>query len=739
MPSLRVFIPSLVFVLAVLAAGPSASLPAMAQAAADVATLPHIVAVPAELASSHFVVTVGDAHSPVFHAVAGYYLLNFEVTGPTRITVTADDPHYWDRGVEVQPMRLGIRPQRDGATISFVLDGPTKLSITRPGDFFFNSEMLFLFANHPPDETITAQTPGVRYYGPGVYHENIDAHSGDHIYIAAGAVIYGSLNVWDVHDVSVSGLGTLIYSGPQDPDTDQGWMHKRNWHVIVMDKARNIHVEGITGIVRSRTWMVQMKDSHDIVFRNIKIIGGSPNNANQDGMDWLGGGDTLVDDSFFRAADDVFAMQGNWDGYSEAAMLTPGHLVSNIVVQNSILSTSVSNIVRLGWPRKSFDSTGFTMRNSDVIQMGVGGCGTPFALFEIWADPGGKGEHSDIHFEDIRLDNWYSLTQIEQPNPGVQNIDFNRIAAMDGAAMTPSTLLGDVSGVSFHNVNVSGTELVTSDAGIPLEVLDGAAEPQYKNDSEAGFRYSGKAIHPNRRVKFTAPALPGVHYSWSFGDGTFASGRVVHHRFPDGAGTLLDGSGRFRVLLSATDVQGHVTWSSESLVVGKDIHKAVKLHMMLPGLKPVQPHALQSPNLDSSASQPPDPQGGQDSGPGVQSRAVASASQRDVAGYLRVPVTGGYTITLLTSTTASLSVDGERATNREQHAQVCGSEGNAVQAIHVSIVLQRGDHRIETLRGPEIENAASVAGAPVIEWEGPGIGRALVPASALFHEPDPGQ
>ena len=722
-PSVRAFIPCFLLMLAVLLTGRSSALPAAAQAAASVASLPRIAAVPAELASRHFIVTVGAAHSPVFHAVAGYYLLNFEITGPTRITVTADDPHYWDRGVEVQPMRLGIRPQRNGATISFTVDGPTKLSITRPGDFFFNSEMLFLFANHPPGEMITAQTPGVRYYGPGVYHENIDAHSGDHIYIAAGAVIYGSLNVWDVHDVTVSGLGTLIYSGPQDPDTDQGWIHKRNWHVIVMDKARDIHIEGITGIVRSRTWMVQMKDSHGIVFRNIKIIGGSPGNANQDGMDWLGGGDTLVDDSFFRAADDVFAMQGNWDGYTEKAMLTPGHLVSNIVVQNSVLSTSISNIVRLGWPRKSFESHGFTMRNSDVIQMGVGGCGTPFALFEIWANPGGKGEHSDIHFDDIRLDNWYSLVQLEEPNPGVQHVDFNRIAAMDGMAIVPSTLLGDVSGVSFHDVNVSGTEQVTSDAGIPLDVLDGAAEPQYSNGGEAGFRYSGGMIRPNRRVKFTAPRVTGVQYSWSYGDGSFATGRVVRHAFPDDAGTLLDGSGRFRVLLSATDAQGHVTWSSESVVVSRDVHKSVKLHMPLPGLGPVQPPDLRTPNsLD-----------GRKLSSEVQSKAAAAAFRRNVAGYLRVPVKGGYTFTLFTSTTASLSVDGVRATSREQYAQVCGSEGNAVQAIQVSVVLERGYHQIEIRRGAGLENAASVGGAPVIAWEGPNIGRALVPASNLFH------
>ena len=48
-----------------------------------------------------------------------------------------------------------------------------------------------------------------------MHHENIDAHDGDRIYLAAGAVVFGSLNLWQVHDVHVSGGGTIIYDGPR--------------------------------------------------------------------------------------------------------------------------------------------------------------------------------------------------------------------------------------------------------------------------------------------------------------------------------------------------------------------------------------------------------------------------------------------------------------------------------------------------------------------------------------------
>jgi hypothetical protein len=669
-------------------------------AQARASTPRRLAQIPVEITSSHFTVTVNGVSSLVIHAASGYYLLNFEISGPAQITVEAEDPHYWDSGVEVQPMRLGIRPHRDGASISFPIEGPAKLSIVRPNDHFADSEMLFLFANQPDASGIRSETPGIRYYGPGFHRENIDAHSGDRIYLAAGAVVFGSLNIWQVQDVHVSGLGTIVYDGPQNPDHDEGWIHKPNWHAIVMDNASDIHIEGITAIVRSRTWMVQMRDSHGIQFRNVKIIGGSPGNANQDGMDWLGGGDTLVQDCFIRAADDIFAMYGNWDGYSEEALTAPGHEVGNITIENSVLSTSISNVVRMGWPKKVFDSHGFTLRNSDVIHMGVGGCGVPFAVFELWADPGGKGRHSGILLDNIRLDEWYSLAQVRQPNPGIRGIKFSNIWAMDGPGLAPSVLKGDVAGIAFGGVNLGSGE-VLKNSDLPIELTDGAEQPHYEGAVlDAGFAYSTGLIHPGSKVVFTAKNQPGLHYRWFFGDGDTAEGQVVSHRFPDAQGTLLDASGRFRVLLSVTGDAGHQSWSSQSIVVSASIKPAAHAHALLPRLAPIGGH------------------------PGSYD------------GFLRVPSGGGYTFTLLTSTAASLTIDGVSATNATLRPQVCGSTGNAVQAIRVSVALSRGLHRVRIERGPEIENAENpglASDRPLLLWEGRALRRQFVPESAMSH------
>ncbi len=647
--------------------------------------------IPAEVSSSHFIVTINGRRTAVQHAASGYYLLNFDVSGSAEIEVRSDDAHYWDRGVEIQPMRYGLRPVRHGGTIRFAIDGPAKLSITRPGDHFADAEMLFLFANQPDRSGIGPHTANVRYFGPGVHRENIDAVSGDTIYLAGGAVVFGALNLWQVSNVHVLGRGSIIYDGPQNPNDDEGWMHKRNWHCIVMDNAHNIDIEGISCIVRSRTWQIQMKDSRNIGFYNIKVIGGTANNANQDGMDWLGGGDTTVRNSFFRASDDVFALQGNWDGYDPTLLRQPGHDVTNITIEDTVTSTSISNIVRVAWPQKTFNSAHFHMRNIDVIHSGFGACVVPFAFFELWADPNGHGSHGDYIFEDIRLEDWYSLFQLRQQAPQVRDVHFSRFWAMDGPPMLAPVISGDVEGVTRDHIPESAFAVSFEDS----------------TQGHAGFDYSSGALRPGQSVHFEAdaPEASGRTFEWLFGDGFKASGRSADHRFPDAEGTLLDNTsataaGRFRVLLHTVEVDGQSAWSSRNVVIGST---------------PMPPVLTNADRVNAPAA------------------GAEVADRSHFVRRLRVPADGGYTIFLLTSTTATLKVDGVVASSPQPRPQVCGAPGDAVQPVSLSVVLQAGWHRLEVERDERIENADQPnPGMPRLLWEGPGFVRQAIPESALI-------
>jgi hypothetical protein len=693
---------------------------------ARAATVVQAAPVPPEMRTSFFAVTVNNQRIDVAHAASNYEFVNFDATGPVEIAITAADPGFWDRGVDIEPWRLGVRPwhpKGERQTIRFRLAKPAKITVSRPGDYLNRARMLFIFAGTPPAPPPTGTN--VTVVSAGVHRESLNPKSGDTIYLEPGAYIFGSLNLWQVENVKVLGRGTIVYEGPQDPNGDEGWMQKPDWHCIAAKDAHNVEIDGLTCIIRSRTWSIQMKDSTGFRYDDLRVLGGNQDNANQDGMDWLGGGDTIVRNSFFRASDDDLAMEGNWDGYKQEDMVRPGADVNDILVENSELSTSISNIVRMGWPQKIFNSRNFTLRDSDILHGGIGACGQTFGLLGFWGANGASGDHSGVTFENLLVDNWYSLFQMEQEQPALHGFTFRNIWALDQPPLAESTMTGDVKDVTLDNVKYGQTR-VTSDAQVPLAVSQGAEQPKFAPEPKlvASFNVEPRVFAPRQRVKFSAHAAPDAHYTWLFGDGATANGRVVHHRFPDAKGTELDGTngaGRFRVLLHVSDRAGHQDWAAQGLVVVEKWHEAVKATgptapglnykvyeggwIDLPDFSTMQPvFTGDSPNLSASA------QG-----------FTRYATVWD--GFIEVPADGGYTFHLIDRDGARLVIDEmEVAKTGPPFARVCGSPGNALRYDAGSIGLRAGPHAIHV----EALNTAS-EGAPRLLWEGPGVALGDVP------------
>jgi hypothetical protein len=503
--------------------------------------------------------------------------------------------------------------------------------------------------------------------------------------------------------------------------------------------AHDIQISGLTCVIRSRTWSVQMKDSTGFLYDDLRVMGGNPGNANQDGMDWIGSGDGIVRNSFFRASDDVIALMGNWDGYTDADMLRPGKDVHDILVENSELSTSISNIVRAGWPRKIFNSRNFTLRDSDILHAGIGACGQPFGLLGFWGANGARGDHSNYTFENLFLDDWYSLLQMEQEEPALRGFTFRNIWALDQPPLLGSSIMGQVSGVTLDNIKY-GQHRVETNADVPLAVTDGAVPVAFSAPQGpiAAFSVEPPVIAPGVQVTFTADPSPHAHYTWIFGDGTQAHGRSVTHKFADAQGTELDGAngaGRFRVLLH---VEGRVAgpgasedqaqdWSARGVVVVAKWHEATTLTgPSVPGLTwHVYPGAwTELPDLSKetavfageSASLQVDPHG-----------FTRYATAWD--GSLDVPVDGGYTFHLLARDGARVVIDGvEVAKTGPPFAQVCGVAGNAMRYDRGSLGLRAGLH---TLHVEGLHYASQ--GTPRLLWEGPGLPIADIPVAAFSH------
>jgi hypothetical protein len=247
-------------------------------------------------------------------------------------------------------------------------------------------------------------------------------------------------------------------------------------------------------------------------------------------------------------------MQGNWDGYTDEDMICAPARRAEHLIEHSELSTSISNIVRAGWPRKTFNSRNFTLRDSDILHGGIGACGQTFGLLGFWGAQEAKGDHSNYTFENLFLDNWYSLAQMEQEYPGLHGFTFRNIWALDQPPLADSTMTGDVADVTFDNVKY-GQRRAAGNADLPLTISGGAAPANFTapHGPVAAFTVDPPVFAPGQPVTFSAQPSPGAQLHLALWRWNQASGRRVRHRFPDADGTELDGAGdgagRFRVLL----------------------------------------------------------------------------------------------------------------------------------------------------------------------------------------------
>jgi hypothetical protein len=455
-----------------------------------------------------------------------------------------------------------------------------------------------------------------------------------------------------------------------------------------------------------------------------------------DGIDWLGGGDTIVRDCFIRAADDIFALYGNFVGYGDQNMQTPGLDVTNITVEKCVLSTSISNVVRTSFPKKVFNSANFVMRDSDIIHGGTGGCGVPFALFEIWGDQGASGRHVSYLFENIWLEYWYSLLHLRQSNPAIRDITFRNIWALT-PSMVPSVISGDVAQVRLENINLAGT-LVNSDRELPLEIDSGAQAPEYvssQNKPRASFTVAPGAIRPGKPVTLDAAHSSSkanmTSYQWLFGDGTQATGKRVRHIFPDGDGTLRDGSGQFRVLLKVTDAEGHIDWAYQPVMVSPSLLPGVRPASVSPGLNYRYYEGTFTSQTDFGSLKPV--ASGSASGLNRSLPRRANDFGMVYEGYLSVPVDGAYLFLLTSRDGGRLEIDSQTVgTSPAPFPQRCGTVGNSVQGTWSVRALKAGMHAIR-VTGTHGKGSDAFG----LKWQGPGFSLKDIPDSAFFRVPVP--
>jgi len=493
--------------------------------------------VPTELQTDKFTVMVNGKPVQVGKAVNMVYYTNFDIDGKVEVSVTSNDPNFWDQGVLISPIIQKIYPKVNGGTITFTLDRPTKITIERPDnrksrwDGGGLDTMLCMFANPPEVNRPNPTDENVIYLGPGIHTKNIDLQDNQTLYLDGNAFLKGSVNVFNAKNTKIKGRGVIFYSDPSINKclTVEGSPDK-NTRPLTTSKAENLEVDGVIMICRAIRWMVVLdKKTANVSFNNVKVIGmqeGMNNDYCVDGINSRGTG-TKVNDCFLRCGDNVFGFWGN-----------------DYTVTNSYCWTRGANIAMIVW-RGAWTVTAkdFVIRNCDVVNLDNG-------LLEINSGKAG-GNVDNLVFDNIRCEfvrTIFNITGsatltnhifrniwIMNPQSPGGSITSNNVGSIDNAIIEKMRFENKIASSAIDaKLEVSKQDKVIfykdSRNGEPTSIL--------KSTGKTTVTFSGENSYDSDKGKI-------ISYSWDFGDGESKIGKQVKHRYAK--------KGTYRVFLTVTD------------------------------------------------------------------------------------------------------------------------------------------------------------------------------------------
>ncbi|MEN8249053.1 MAG: glycosyl hydrolase family 28 protein [Bacteroidota bacterium] len=372
--------------------------------------------------------------------------------------------------VKIRPAIKGIKPTVKGDSILFSITSPQKLSVEVNGDLHNN---LMVFANPLETEQPDPKDPNVIYYGPGVHKIGGDGQgtlhleSNNHVYIAGGAIVYGTLSAFGAQNVSITGRGIL--SGSMY--TDHAYPHPGGKGLIGFLGVHNSKIEGII-LLNTVTWNIHLYGCDNITCSNLKIMGWT---INSDGINPQCASNIMIDDCFIRSYDDCISIKMNYGAGEWYSSRTD----KNITVQNCIFWTDQGRSILIGpesYSPKEAVFEDITIKNIDILYNK--NYDVDWAKGALAINLGDGAIARNITFEDIRVDqlgeksNLICLTMDKytynvSEGKLMENIRFNNITLNSEQnfknfiyGLSDSNMIRDI---QFNNLKINGEEI--KDAG----------------------------------------------------------------------------------------------------------------------------------------------------------------------------------------------------------------------------------------------------------------------------------
>ena len=307
----------------------------------------------------------------------------WDMTAPVDVEVVSQ------RAVEsvaIRPISRGIQPQVEGNRIRFRLEAPQQLVVEVNG----SHKALHLFAN-PPAPAIDPNAPGVRYFGPGVHHAGrIKMESGQTVYLAGGAVVYGLIEATDTKGIQILGPGVLD-SSEFERDFDRNWDDVgAGRHIgaqggcVHLLRCSNITING--PVLRDpHIWCLSTFACSEIQIEHVKIVGLW--RYNSDGIDICNCQNVSVRHCFVRSFDDTLVVKGM--RYCSDLPNT------NILFEDCVVWNDWGRALELGAETSAPEFSNVTYRDCDVIHA---------AEFAMDVQHGDRAVIKDLTFERVRME-----------------------------------------------------------------------------------------------------------------------------------------------------------------------------------------------------------------------------------------------------------------------------------------------------------------------------------------------
>ena len=204
------------------------------------------------------------------------------------------------------------------------------------------------------------------------------------VYVAAGAVVYGSISAQKANNIRILGRGIVDVS-----ESERG----KGGGAIRLRDCSDIRIDGL--VLRDPdVWCCTLLGCRNAEISNVKCVGLW--RYNSDGIDLCNSQDIHVHDCFVRAFDDCIVLKGLMGGGGgKSAVSFVDRPVRGILVERCVIWNDWGRALEIGAETSTPEIADVVFRDCDIIR-------TDYIAMDI--QHGHRANVHDIRFENIRVE-----------------------------------------------------------------------------------------------------------------------------------------------------------------------------------------------------------------------------------------------------------------------------------------------------------------------------------------------